>query len=513
MLRASLLVCCTLLCASACSHAANSTPELSGSAAQSPAASALPPGVPGSAPAPSAQSTIGDPAWRIARLGRPTAIEGWVDRVSVLPGQAVNLYVSTVGHNWRVTAYRMGWYGGALAQRVWQSGSEPGARQPKPTRSATNTVRTAWRPSLTLPTADWPPGAYLLRLDGQTGQRYVPLTIRSPETTGRTVLILPVTTWQAYNDWGGYSLYHGPGGQNDFNNRSVAVSFDRPYTADGASDFVGSQLPLIAHAERLGIPLAYATDVDLHDNPHLLAGAVAMISLGHDEYWSTAMRNSVTAARDAGVNLAFLSANAVFRHIRFASSPTGPDRIEINYKRTTDPLYGKKNAEVTVDWREPPLSDPESSLTGAYYECNPVDAPMVITNPNNWLFTGTGAKLRMRLPHLVGSEYDRVNPGVPTPKNIEVLTHSPVNCQGANSFADSAYYTVRSGAGVFDAGTSWFPLGLPEAGAKGVVARVIGGELTNLLLAFSAGPAGVAHPAHRNIDALHEFAGDPIWGQ
>jgi hypothetical protein len=64
---------------------------------------------------------------------------------------------------------------------------------------------------------------------------------------------------------------------------------------------------------------------------------------------------------------------------------------------------------------------------------------------------------------------------------------------------------------VFDAGTSWFPLGVPEAGAKGVTARVIGGELTNLLLAFSAGPAGIAHPAHRNIDALHEYAGDPTY--
>jgi len=71
----------------------------------------------------------------------------------------------------------------------------------------------------------------------------------------------------------------------------------------------------------------------------------------------------------------------------------------------------------------------------------------------------------------------------------------------------------RYTAGVFDVGTSWFPLGLPEAGAKGLVARVIGGELTNLLIAFSEGPAGLAHPAHRNVEALHEFAGDPIWGQ
>ena len=508
MLRAAVIVCCAALCVSACSHAPKPAPGPR-SSASTPQSS----GIEGSAPAPTPLAAIGDPAWRITRLGPPNAIEGWVDRVSALPGQTVKLHVSTVDRHWRVTAYRMGWYGGALAERVWQSATQLGVRQRKATISATtNTVQTAWRPSLVLPTADWLPGAYLLRLDGQTGQRYVPLTIRSPDMTGRTVLIDPVTTWQAYNDWGGYSLYHGPGGLNDFDDRSVAVSFDRPYTADGASDFVGSQLPIIAHAERLGIPLAYATDVDLHALPHLLAGARAVISMGHDEYWSTAMRTAVTAARDAGVNVAFLSANAVFRHIRFAASPTGPDRIEINYKRTTDPLYGKDNAEVTVDWREPPLSDPESSLVGAYYECNPVDAPMVITNPRNWLFAGTGARLGMRLPHLVGSEYDRVNPGVPTPKNIEVITHSPVDCRGVNSFSDSAYYTVRSGAGVFDAGTSWFPLGLPEAGATGVVARIIGGELTNLLVAFSAGPAGLPHPAHRNIDALHEYAGDPIYG-
>ena len=149
--------------------------------------------------------------------------------MSVLPGQAVKLHVSTVDRQWQVTAYRMGWYGGALAHAslaIRQRAGRPSAQTdpvPPPTP-----CETAWRPSLTLPTADWPPGAYLLRLDGRTGQRYVPLTIRSPDTAGRTVLILPVTTWQAYNDWGGYSLYHGPGGLNDFDNRSVAVSFDRP---------------------------------------------------------------------------------------------------------------------------------------------------------------------------------------------------------------------------------------------------------------------------------------------
>ena len=64
------------------------------------------------------------------------------------------------------------------------------------------------------------------------------------------------------------------------------------------------------------------------------------------------MRSGVEAARDRGVNLAFFGSNAINRHIRFESSPLGPDRHEVAYKAASeDPLTGKDNAEVTVDWR------------------------------------------------------------------------------------------------------------------------------------------------------------------
>jgi hypothetical protein len=453
----------------------------------------------------------GDPTWRITRLGSEHAIEGWADRTSVLPGSRVGVHVSTTGRSWRLVAYRMGWYGGALAHMVWRSDAHPGVRHtrvgPAP---GTNTVWTTWPVSLTLSTAGWLPGAYLLRLDSDVGQRYIPLTVRSPDTAGRIVLINAVTTWQAYNAWGGYNAYHGPGGLNDFDDRARVVSFDRPYQGDGSADFIGLELPVLAHAERLGLDLAYATDIDLHELPHLLRGARAVISLGHDEYWSSAMRTAVTRARDAGTNVAFLGANAVFRQIRMAASRIGPDRLEINYKRTSDPLYGINDREVTVDWREPPLSDPESSLTGTFYECNPVRADMIITDPGNWLFAGTGATRGMHLRRLIGPEYDRVNPAEPTPAHIEVLTHSAVRCRGVPSYADSAYYTVASGAGVFASGTSAFIAGLPEAGATGRTAAVIGGELSNLLRAFARGPARLTHPAHGNLASLHEYAGDPI---
>ena len=375
---------------------------------------------------------------------------------------------------------------------------------------ATRTVATTWPASLALPTSAWPPGAYLVRLDSSMGQRFVPLTIRSPQTRGRVVMVDDVTTWQAYNAWGGLSLYHGAGGETDFVGRSRAVSFDRPYDGDGSGGFVQQDLPALAHAERLGLCLGYATDVDLHALPQLLTGASAVVTLSHDEYWSSAMRAAVTTARDAGVNVAFLGSNAVFRHIRFASSQFGPDRLEIGYKRLSDPLYRHDNSEVTVDWREPPVPRPESTLTGVFYECNPVDADLVITDPSSWLFANTPARAGLHLPHVVGPEYDRVNPAVPTPATIEVLTHSPVRCRGVASYADSAYYTVASGAGVFASGTNWFSRALPEAGATGVTAQVVGGELTNLLRAYAAGPAGLAHPARPNLATVHEYRGDPV---
>jgi len=102
----------------------------------------------------------------------------------------------------------------------------------------------------------WPAGFYLIKLVAATGGQWqVPFVVRSDSSAGRVALVLPLTTWQAYNDWGGLSLYHGPGGRSDFSGRSYAVSFDRPYPAPGAGEFLYSALPMVAAAERDGVPL------------------------------------------------------------------------------------------------------------------------------------------------------------------------------------------------------------------------------------------------------------------
>ena len=80
---------------------------------------------------------------------------------------------------------------------------------------------------------------------------------------------------------------------------------------------------LINLAERMGLPLAYLTSMDIASDAHALDGASALISPGHDEYWSPPERANVTAARDAGVNLAFLGANAMFRRTRLEPTSAG----------------------------------------------------------------------------------------------------------------------------------------------------------------------------------------------
>ncbi len=459
----------------------------------------------------------GDPHWKITHLGKPDAMLGYAGQASVLPGQEITLYASTTARSFQVRVFRMGWYGGDRARLVWSSPSIRGHRQrPATLIQPTRTVEASWGPSLTIATDGWPEGAYLLRMDSEAGaQRYVPVTVRSASTRGKIVIKNCTETWQAYNTWGGHNLYNGPGGAADYGNRSLAVSLDRPYDANGAYMFLWHEQKFIALAESTGLPLAYTTSMDIDADPHLLDGASALFSLGHDEYWSPPERTNVTAARDAGVNVAFLGANCMFRRTRLASTRLGQRRLVICYKTSylQDPMYGKDNALVTSDWREPPNPDPESSLIGTLYESNPVDAAYVVATPDSWIFAGTGAHRGSRFTGLVGIEYDRVNPVYPVERPIQVLSHSPLTCRGVNSYSDSAYYTHSGGAGVFCAGTMrWVASmgGLRSFGLNPRTAAFTRKVSTNVLHAFADGPAAAKHPAQDNLASMQEWPGDPI---
>lgn len=455
-------------------------------------------------PAPPASRLTPTADWHIASPPG-TSIEGFADSTSVVPGGSVVLRVSATASSFAVSAFRMGSYGAEQAALAWRGGPFPSGAQPPPVElPETRTMTAPWPPSATVGATGWPPGAYLLRLEGADGaQSYVPLTVRSPDRTGRIVLIQAVTTWQAYNGWGGASLYRGTDGRPE--SRSYAVSFDRPYAQEqGAGDFLGNDLPLITFAESLGLPLGYATDVDLHDQPGLLAGALGVVSPGHDEYYSTAMRDALTRARDSGTNVFFLGANAVYRHIRLSPTATGPSRLETDYKDAgLDPVTATDPGQSTAQWRSPPLDRPESDLVGGYYRCNPGRADLVVAPQLSWLTDRMGLVPGQRLGPLVGPEYDRVDLGVPTPHPLQVLFHSPVHCTGQGGIDDASdvtYYTAPSGAAVFDSGTSKWECALDDRACQPgwgdpATFQVVREVTRRLFVAATSGPIGRAHPA------------------
>lgn len=434
-------------------------------------------------------------------------VRGFADTTSVDHGESFRLFVSTEAPTWRVDAYRIGWYGGAGGRLVWSSTDQPGVDQPAAVADPVTNMREApWAPSLTVATdGTWPPGQYLLKLvSSDGGATFVPMVVRDDGSTAPLLLQSAVTTWQAYNGWGGTNLYTGVRGESA--TRARVVSFDRPYSGNGSGEFLGREFEFIFFVERLGFDMSYWTDVDLDARGDLARQHRAVVIPGHDEYYTVAMRTALEQARDSGVNLGFFGANNVYRRIRLEPSPLGERRREVNYRvASEDPFNGVDDAQVTTSFREGPRANPESSLIGNYYECNPVRAPWVVGDASAWMFESSGFRDGDKVPDMVGNEYDRVTPGVPTPENIQVIAHSPVSCKGKASFANSTWYSAPSGAGVFSAGTfGWSPL-LDDACPNGVdtsgpcrVQKVT----ENLLRAMAAGPAGAAHPSTNNLAAF-----------
>lgn len=451
----------------------------------------------------------------------PHGIEGYANQVSAVSGDTVELYVNCKDPTFHVEAYRMGWYGGYGGRLIWQSAEATGVQQPEPVfTDGINMVECQWNPSVEVPITDaWPPGAYLLKLVGSGyQQQWVPLCVRDDASTAAFAIMDAVTTWQAYNLWGSYSLYYGQAGAGqDYDNRSRVVSFDRPYPLDwanGAADFIGNELPLVLLMEKYGLDVTYMTDIDLHVNPQLVQNHSALLSLGHDEYWSLQMRQGATDALNAGVNLVFFGANACYRRIRLQPSAVGDYRQQICYKTDyeDDPLYGVDDAQVTANWPDAPAADPESSLIGSMYQSNPVNADLVITEPTSWLYNGLEAYAGASLSSVVGTEYDRYQPGSTSPDNVEILAHSPLVCQGVSDHSDITWYTTQSGGGVLATGTNWWiskltdtsyipPILLP--GPFPGVTPAITQMTLNILSAVGNGPAGRQYPSQPNWDKYY----------
>lgn len=397
----------------------------------------------------------GDTSWSLinpATAGWPTSststtpeIEGFASATSVNAGSSISFYVDvrSGASTYTIDIYRMGWYNSVGGRKMtwYDAGSSS---------SVTSITRTGKKQSfITVNTSDggvvdclagstpwilgdsggnygytlavpswWLSGVYLARIREATHGKdsYIIFTIREDGRGSDLYLQSSVTTWEAYNQWGGNSLYPYPF-TADCNGTlhcptcdppdrfGTKVSFNRPYAGNachtylsygtGAGEFFvqisnngqpGWEYNAVRWIERQGYDVTYCTDVDTHtpstNGTSLLNKSVkAFISVGHDEYWSPEMRANVEAARDrtsSPINLVFIAGNICFRVIHFE---TGLRAF------TCDKYTGPINDE----WRSMTNSpNHEATLTGMDW-INGYSGAITVTNiSGHWAFNHTG---------------------------------------------------------------------------------------------------------------------------
>ncbi|HEY6496398.1 MAG TPA: N,N-dimethylformamidase beta subunit family domain-containing protein [Trebonia sp.] len=392
---------------------------------------------------------------------------------SVLPGESFGLHLSSTAGPVDIEIARLG----VTREVVWEKEALQVGAHPYPEGFTEHGC--GWPPAATVTVGDWRSGYYeIVASDAggtAVGVAFVVVRARA-EQAGSILLELSTNTWNAYNDVeNGLSLYTG----------ARSVSFCRPMapgylrkppglgwrvnaiaTPDplrGAhrgykavhhlSDWVGSagwpnwEYPFIRWAESHGYALDYCVNADLQD-PAVLAGYRLMLSVGHDEYWSGPMRDTVEAFIADGGNVAFLSGNTAFWQVRVEESGT---RM-IGYKDAfeQDPCYGtSRQHEVTTMWSDRILRRPENHMTGVSftrggYHRIGMKAPegaggYTVHRPEHWLFDGTGLEYGDVLGAAsvtVGYECDGCDMQfadgrlVPTgadgtPENFEILATAP----------------------------------------------------------------------------------------
>ena len=321
--------------------------------------------------------------------GDPT-IQGFADQISVNVGQTINFKINTSAAAYTIDIYRMGYYQGNGARKITSitpSAQLPQAQPSCYTDPSTNLVdcgnwaiSASWAVPSTAVSGIY--FAHLIRQD-TGGDSQIVFVVRNDSSTSNILFQTSDETWQAYNDWGGHSLY-GPTGAWDISNRAYKVSYNRPFDTrsfENASFAFYAEYPMVRFLEANAYDVSYITGVDVARYGSLITQHKLYLSVGHDEYWSKDKRNSITAARDAGVNLAFFSGNEGFWKTRWENSIDGtntPYRTMVTYKETLQevPIDPQDPPTWTGTWRDPTFSppadggQPENAVTGTLFKVN-----------------------------------------------------------------------------------------------------------------------------------------------
>ncbi len=445
---------------------------------------------------------------------RALFVEGYAGLVSYSPGQDLTLHVSTSATAFSVEIVRLG----AKPESVWSSEAVTGREHPVPEDASSHGCR--WPAALTLKIpGDWRSGYYQVILRARdAGGKFIQRNTRTaeggcffvlrpadPGKASKILVQLSTHTYNAYNNWGGFSLYayHGRGG-----NQGHRVSYERP----PSSLFGNWERPFIEWAERNGFAFDYAVNGDLESHPEMLRAYRLVLSVGHDEYWSAPMRDNLEKFIAAGGNAAFFSGNTCCWQVRTEEGGRALTCWKQNFH--SDPVYAARGSYATLSslWSHHLVKRPENQLTGVGFlwggyhrshgQLMDGSGAYTVHRPEHWLFAGTGLKRGDEFggkDTIVGYECDGCElewkDGLPvptrrdgTPDSFEVLGTAPAqwhpdDCQwyeqwenGRKGHAVLGVYT--RGGTVFTCGSTDWSHGL--RGGDVIVDRITRNVLERL---------------------------------
>jgi hypothetical protein len=464
----------------------------------------------------------GDSDWKASDFA--TTIDGYATASSINHGESVGLKVQAPGTTKvDLEIFRTGYYGGAQARLFSSMVDVPVSTQPGCTVDTSVGLYdcSAWNTTATLTTTTaWPSGVYLIRIVRRDSgdDSHILLVVRDDARRSDVLYGVPDTTYQAYNTFGGKSLYDDKAsGANTVAGtpRAVKVSFDRPYSQPHETLqhdwYTRADIAAVSWLERSGYDVAYTADSTLERNPARVLDHRIFWTGSHDEYWSAGMRTALEQARDRGVDLFFAGANEIYWKIRFEPSPvTGAqDRVVVCYKSTqsgpADP-----SGIPTGTWRDPAgANKPENALLGQQYigqkafDWYPLKVSAAEGKDRIWRYTGldtqpVGGSTSIGTS-LVGWEWDARTSNGQEPPGVVTLASSPATGDilqdaGRVYSPGSAITNVTkrldaSGSLIFSTGTNHWMWGLAMTGAgKGEPNTKIQQATTNVLLDMGAAP-------------------------
>lgn len=288
--------------------------------------------------------------WDISGAG-DLSIQGFATDISVNRGQTIYFKINTDASAYVIDIYRLGYYQGNGARLVGTgtiTAMLPQVQPPPLTDPVTGLIDCGnWSES-----AHWDvpaaavSGIYIAKLTrtDNGGASHIVFVVRDDSGTSDLFFQTSDATWQAYNVYGGNSLYTGstsyPGGH------AAKVSYNRPFITraggggGGAEEdwLFNAEYPMVRWLERNGYDVSYTTCVDADRYGSLILNHKVFLSVGHDEYWSGQQLDNVTAARDAGVHLAFFSGNEIYWKTRWEPSTDATNtayRTLVCYKEGT----------------------------------------------------------------------------------------------------------------------------------------------------------------------------------